>query len=289
MAVPALANDDLGRVLARGRAAWPAVTLTAADLAPFLDGASGSAHAEDLYLACACARGHPAAVALFEARVLPQVESALRRLRMADEALAEVRPEIRAHLLAGDAPHIGAYRGHGPLAAWVRIVAVRMALQRQRRDRAARRRGSALAHEPVLTSLDPTLDPGRARHRDAFRAAFADALRALTPSHRGLLQLHLLDERSLAQLGALHGVSKSSAARRVAEARAALEDELRRRLRAELDVVDGELDGLIAAMRRRPELQLERLLADERALARAEEAVAAVVVPAATRGAPDRG
>jgi RNA polymerase sigma-70 factor (ECF subfamily) len=262
MAMLSLANDELARVLARGRAAWPGVALTAAELRPFLEAAAGTAHADDLYLACACAHGDATALEIFEARVLPQLEGALRRMRLPDDALAEVRQRVRAHLLVGDPPHIVDYRGRGPLVAWVRIVAVRMALQLQRQAKAHERRAERFGHEPEPPRLDPALELLRARHREAFRSAFAGALAALTPQQRNLLQLHLLEELSLAEIGALHGVSKSSAARWLADARAELDAGIRGRLRAALALGEEELDSLIVALQSRLDLSVERLLAD---------------------------
>jgi RNA polymerase sigma-70 factor (ECF subfamily) len=261
--MPALAPDEIDQAVARGRAAWPAVTVPAEALAAFLTDGAGLAHAEDLYLACACARGDAAAIGAFEAQVLPRIAAPLRRIAITDDVVAEVRQRLREHLLVGDPPRIAEYRGRGPLTAWVRIVAVRMALQLMRRARADERRVEVLGHEPEPPRLDPALELLRARHQGTFRAAFTAALAELTPHQRNLLQLHLLEDLSLAEIATLHGVSKSSAARWLAQARASLDEGIRHRLRAELRLGEPELDSLIVALQSRLDLSVERLLAGD--------------------------
>ena len=269
--MPELDEDEVDGALARGRAAWPAVQLDGEALAAFLAAGAGLAHAEDLYLACACARGNAAAIDAFETRVLPPIAGALRRIALDDDLVKEVRQRVREHLLVGDPPRIAEYRGRGPLTAWVRIVAVRMALQHKRRAKADERRAEVLGHEPTPPRLDPALELLRARHQDSFRAAFAAALAELTPHQRNLLQLHLLEDLSLAEIATMHGVSKSSAARWLSQARTTLDEGIRHRLRAELRLGEPELDSLIVALQSRLDLSVERLLAPDHAADRARD------------------
>lgn len=260
MAVPA--NEDVARAIEQGRAAWPGVEVEPARLAAFLADRPAS-HLADLYLACACAAGDPAALAAFDARVLPGVAGSLRRLALPADVASEVHQRLRAHLLVGEPPRIAEYQGRGPLLAWVRIVAVRLGLQWKRATRSDERRTEALAHEPSPPVLDPALELLRARHGPLFRSTFTAALAELTVEQRNLLQLHLLEDLSLAEIGALHRVSKSTAARWLTAAREALDTGIRRRLQAALGLPAPEVDSLIAALQSRLELSVERLLADQ--------------------------
>lgn len=260
MAAPS--NEELERARDRGRAAWPGVEIEPTRLAAFL-AARPSSHLEDLYLACACADGDPAALAAFEAKILPGIAASLRRLALPADVAAEVHQRVRAHLLVGEPPRIAEYQGRGPLLAWVRIVAVRLGLQWKRTTRSDERRTEALAHEPSPPVLDPALELLRARHGALFRSAFTAALAELTVEQRNLLQLHLLEDLSLAEIGALHRVSKSTAARWLTAARDALDQGIRRRLQTALGLPEPEVDSLIAALQSRLELSVERLLADQ--------------------------
>src|SRR5439155_1045051 len=80
--------------------------------------------AEDLYLACALARGDAAALAELEAVVIPAAE---RGLRLADDARREVMQILREKMLVRGG--IASYDGRAPLAIWLRVCAARLALR----------------------------------------------------------------------------------------------------------------------------------------------------------------
>ena len=105
-------------IAAAGRAAWPEIDLADAALAAHLaarrrddpDGQVLAAHAADYYLAVALAQQLPAAVRVFEARLVPEIDVALGRLRLPRGADDEIRQALRVELLVGD----GAPRPPGP-------------------------------------------------------------------------------------------------------------------------------------------------------------------------------
>src|SRR2546425_4877509 len=91
----------LQALLARGRAAWPALELPAAAFARHLGAVAAARRvaltdlrAEDLYLACACTRSDPRALAELD-RLLPDACASLPRGAPADE----VRQLLRTRLL----------------------------------------------------------------------------------------------------------------------------------------------------------------------------------------------
>src|SRR4051812_2161391 len=98
------------RIVAAGRAAWPEL---AADERPVAEALASRLRDDpeleleqlrdaDLYLAIALAGGDRAAIAVFEARLVPQIEGALRRLRLPSDAIAELAQGLRADLLVGN-------------------------------------------------------------------------------------------------------------------------------------------------------------------------------------------
>src|SRR5262245_1604752 len=102
------AIDELvSQFLRRGREAWPDIDLADSIAAGhFLDkiGAeppevAPSLHAEDLYLACACAAGNAAALAAFDARYLGQVKVFLGRMKPPPTLVEEVKQALRVRLL----------------------------------------------------------------------------------------------------------------------------------------------------------------------------------------------
>ncbi|ATB49169.1 sigma-70 family RNA polymerase sigma factor [Corallococcus macrosporus] len=262
----------LARALATARAAWPGVEL---------DGARFVAHlarhlASDapvealerlelggLYLACACAERVPAALAAFEAHLLPEVYVAVSRMKLDPLALDELRQRVRERMLVSteDIPaRLAAYPGTGPLAGWVRAAALWLArdLVRQRAGRVrSDDSGLALLVEP---GDDPELAYLKTTYRAEFNAAFAQALDTLGARERNLLRLKYLDGLSIDQLGALYGVHRSSAARYVRAAQDALVEATRRRLSEQLRLTGSQLDSILRLISSQLDVSLGRLL-----------------------------
>ncbi|HEU4533913.1 MAG TPA: sigma factor-like helix-turn-helix DNA-binding protein [Polyangiaceae bacterium] len=266
-------TPSLGELLQRGRSAWPGVDLAAPDferhLAPRLggEGAPGELCVEDLYLACACALGDPAAVAAFERHFLSRVSLFLSRMRPEPSLVDEVKQALRVRLLvapAGSPPKIAEYSGRGSLQSWLQVAAVRAAidLRRQRggpEAEGAEREGAA---EAVAGGRDPELDYLKGRYRAEFEGAFGASLQALPSEQRNVLRLHLVDGLSVDQIGGLFRVHRSTAARWVASAREAVLKETRGLLRARLGVSASEIESLARLIESQFDLSVARLLGD---------------------------
>ncbi|MDY7231775.1 sigma factor-like helix-turn-helix DNA-binding protein [Hyalangium rubrum] len=269
---PAALEERLSRVWEAARAAWPGVTLEGprfvAHLARHLASDSSSEaleqlHLGDLYLACACAHGVPAALAAFEARLLPEVAVAVARLKLSPAALDDVRQQLRQRMLVStaDAPaRLAAYPGTGPLSGWVRAAALWLALDLQRRGA-----GEAHADDAALPFLvepgdDPELAYLKTTYRAEFNAAFAQALTALAPRQRNVLRLKYLDGLSIDQLGALYGVHRATAARWALAAQEALLEETRRLLTERLRLTHSQLDSVLRLISSQIDVNLSRLL-----------------------------
>src|SRR5436190_8544208 len=130
------------RVIAAGRLAWPEVTVAddvvaariATRLAEDPESIGYPEHDADVYLAIALAEGDPAALRVFEDKLVPYIDSALRRLRLQAGAKDDVKQQVRVDLLVGDGrPKIGDYAGRGELQGWLRVTATRKALTFLRR------------------------------------------------------------------------------------------------------------------------------------------------------------
>src|SRR5688572_5498825 len=133
--LPYPAVEPITRWLETGKARWPDVVVDATQLAAHLQRLAipidnDHAHAADLYLACACASGDAVAIAAFDREMLPLVRDAARRIDPTDEFADEVVQQARERLLVstGSTSRIASYGGQGPLRAWVRIAAMRIAM-----------------------------------------------------------------------------------------------------------------------------------------------------------------
>ncbi|MFP2905630.1 sigma-70 family RNA polymerase sigma factor, partial [Pyxidicoccus sp. 3LFB2] len=102
------------------------------------------------------------------------------------------------------------YDGRGPLVAWVRTVALRLALT-ELRERAVRPAGDVESR--LLPAVDASFEALKHRHREDFEAALRAALAALEPRERAILRLHLVEGVGVEDIGRVHGVSRATMTR----------------------------------------------------------------------------
>jgi RNA polymerase sigma-70 factor (ECF subfamily) len=215
--------EALGRqAYEAARAAWPAVTLDfqrfaehARQVGFSLGGDPDPANTADLFLACACGHGDGPAIEALEQRYVSPARFSLKRLDARPEFIDDVMQELRAKLLLPPEPRILRYGGRGPLLAWVRVAATRIAIDSLRNVREVVGRE---ARDPdALDQVDfgPEVQLLRAAYRDAFQEAIAAAVAALTPKDRNLLRRHLVEHMTLEEMSAPYNVHPATVARRL--------------------------------------------------------------------------
>jgi RNA polymerase sigma-70 factor, ECF subfamily len=258
---------DLSSRLREAVQAFPGIRLEGRDFAGYLDeklatsGASPAAletlHVADLYLAWACARGDSAALAIFDREHLVRVRALARGTDP-----AELEQLVRVRLLipeAGARARIEQYSGRGPLAAWVRMVAARLAIDLARSAHPASADSEMLPGEALI---DPELDYMKARYTKALNAALERALSALPSKQRALLKLCYVDAATPAAIARMYAVSPRTAQRWLLEARDQVLESTREQLASELAVRPVELDSLLELMKSRMHVTLQRVLAE---------------------------
>jgi RNA polymerase sigma-70 factor, ECF subfamily len=258
----------VARIAAAGRAAWPGVELTDDTITERLIARlhdDPGTHLEelrdaDLYLAFALAIGNTAALRAFEDTLVPQIDIALRRLRLGGGTADEVKQALRVELLTGPDAKIGDYAGRGELAAWLRISATRKALKLVRRaDREESLDEILLDHWPANTP-DPGRKHMRATYTDQLKRAIREAFAALEVRQRNLLRQHVLDELTIDDLARLYRVHRATCARWLADARADLGKQTRKRLIAALGTPTDELESVLRFLDSDIELSISRIL-----------------------------
>jgi RNA polymerase sigma-70 factor (ECF subfamily) len=223
-----VASPLLVEVLAASREAWPGVSITDDDFVAYvterlapettLEDALRTLCIADLWLACAISRGDTAALKAFDAQ-LAHVGEAIAHLDGGSALVADVTAAVRERVLGtGGNGKIGDFRGRGDLRGWLRVIAVREALQIMR----ARKREAPMPDAlPDAMKLEETarLAPDEAR---VYREAFSVALATLTPRERNLLRQQFVYGATIDELGALYGVHRATAARWIAQIRETL-------------------------------------------------------------------
>ena len=257
------------RVGAAGRAAWPEVALTddaikqslEARVAEDAETQLDNLHDADLYLAMALATGNAAALRVFEDKLVPQIDVALRRMRLAGGTADEVKQALRFELLVADgAPKIADYAGRGELAAWVRISATRRALKVIRKtDREETLDEILLDHWPATTP-DPRQKHLRVQYTAELKRAIRESFTALEVRQRNLLRQHILDELTIDDLARLYRVHRATCARWLADARTELSKGTRKRLINALGMPGSEVESLLRFLDSDIELSISRIL-----------------------------
>lgn len=265
-------DDVLATALASARAAWPAIDIADDDFLAYLAARLPSGNVgdairatciADLWLACAIGRGHPAALAIFEKQLLRDVGAAIGHLdggsALADDVTVALRERVLA-IEAGGKAKIGDYRGRGELRGWLRVVAVREALQLLRK----RKRETPLGDELAQCLDDGVVSALSDDERRVYRESFAAALATLTPRERNLLRQQYLYGTTIDELGALYGVHRATAARWLAQIRDTVLRRTRQHVGEALRLTGDDLDSAMQRIASQLDVSLRQTLSMER-------------------------
>jgi RNA polymerase sigma-70 factor, ECF subfamily len=257
------------RIAAAGREVWPSVVLAETVIANRLfarvqvdpETQLDGLHDKDLYLAYALADGNEAALRVFEAELVPQIDVALRRLRLASGTADEVKQALRFELLADERKRIADYAGRGELAAWLRVSATRKALKSVRKaDKEESLDEILLDHWPNA-SHGPESKHIRSQYTEELKKAIREAFGSLELRQRNLLRQHILDELTIDDLSRLYKVHRATCARWLADARADLSKYTRKKLVTALGMANkDEMESLLAFLDSDIELSISRIL-----------------------------
>ncbi len=208
-------------------------------------------------LARACALGDPRAMRTFEEAYFGEVESVAARFARSGLCADDLKQALREKLFlpkAGALPDVSRYRGRGALRHWVRVVAVRMAIDLTR----ARPRDASADEDLLLDQAAPGDDPELAYLkrvcRAEFKVAFAQAVESLSFRQRNIVRLAFARGLSAEAVGVVYGVHAATARRWIAAARAALLDAVRTDLMSRLRVTPSDLQSILRLIESRLEV-----------------------------------
>lgn len=182
---------------------------------------------DDLQLVEACLRHDAAAQTALVRRHRRMVRQVLARHGLKPDDVADVEQQMWLRLLMGNdnvPPALGAYRGVGPLTAWLRTCAAREALT-FRRKYAARPRNCHLIDDHLAAAPDPECEVLRREAGSVFAAAFCEAVATLDEDDRRLLREHAVDCVGIGELAAHRGMHRTTVMRRLSK----IKSRLRRR------------------------------------------------------------
>lgn len=257
--------EPLSEIVANARQRWPGIHC---DLELFrkhlehvrVTPAALALHGEDLLLAASCAAADPVGLRIFEAQYIATIAPCLQRFRAAPDFVREVQQDLRCRLLAPPEPRIATYHATGPLAAWVRVAAVRVGLNLRR---TVRRRAEDLLVDELLVDVPMACDHAeRSRYSQILAAAIRDAFAQLPRQQRNLLRLHYADRLSLQQLADLDRVHRATVARRLVEARRSILGQVESEIRGQFSLTPSEFQSMLGFIDSRLGVSLSSLLFD---------------------------
>ena len=230
---------------------WPGIQVV--DVAT-REGVEGA----DLLLAAACLANDRRALGYLDTLLINEVRRAVSPLDTTNALVDEVTQLVRERLLLPPQPRLAEYSGQGTLASWIRAVAVRVALNAKRPG--AREEPVSQFPDHPIADADPELALLRSRYREAFRAAFAEAVGTLTPRERTLMRLTALDGLTCAAVGKMYGKDASTVSRWVTQSRTGLLEKTRQLLSHSLSLTPSALDSLMRVADSELDLSISRLL-----------------------------
>lgn len=224
-----------------------------------LHDALGRVLAGDIYLAYGCLAGEPRALARFDGELTAHIPQYVARYVTTPAQVDELTQRLRVRLLVrGDRePQLVSYRGRGPLGAWLRVVAVRAAIDLVREIPAAAAEQSGRA--PTVT--DPELAMVKARFAPIFQRAFEAALTALPSRERTMLRLHFAEGMSQSAIARSFNVAASTIQRTISRVREHILEQTLSTLGAELGVDASQAESIVRLVQSRIDVDLRDCLA----------------------------
>jgi RNA polymerase sigma-70 factor (ECF subfamily) len=218
-------------------------------------------HVVDLALASYALAGNRAAQNELGGRTLARIPLFVARIDRSPSFADEVRQELSKKLLLPSEdgpPKLVSYTGRGPLEAWVRVAALRVA-QNMKRGKASQSMDEVGEHLAAPTE-DPELRLLKKRYSAEFTDAFRTVLVGLEPDERNVLRLHYIDGLSIDQVGQAYQVSRATAARWLASARQKIVEETMRRLRERLGQSAPNAQSLLSLVKSQLDVSLFKVL-----------------------------
>jgi RNA polymerase sigma-70 factor (ECF subfamily) len=217
--------------------------------------------AGDLYLACAAGAGDHRAIRVIEERFIARLPARIRRLGAANDTVGDVLQTVRERLFSGITPRIRAYNGAGPLEQWIKVVAIRTAIDLHRTDRSIPRVEGAWLETVMPADSDASSLVMKVEYKRELEAAIRDLVATLSPRDRAILRLHVVEGVSIEKIAASYGVHRVTVARWVWTAGETLLDGLRARFKEKFGIVPREFDSMARMARSQLSIDLPGLLA----------------------------
>jgi RNA polymerase sigma-70 factor, ECF subfamily len=224
-----------------------------------IDTSHASAHAADLALVVAVLQGEARAVREFD-RLLVEACRVAARIDSAAAFLDDVRQELRLGLLAGPSPKLDQYAAAGSLTQWLRVAALRTALNLKRSDHLLP--VEELPAAAAWESLGERAQLGRV-YLPELKQAVELSFRGLPLRERTLLRLHFIDGFALDRIGVMYGVHRATVARWLAATRQRIFDDVVQRMALTRGLSPSEVRSIYRELQQSVDIAVSQVLKTE--------------------------
>jgi RNA polymerase sigma-70 factor, ECF subfamily len=214
----------------------------------------------DEFVRLSCLADRPGALAVLERVYIAALRPSIARVCASDEATDAVMQDVRTKLLLPPSRKLASYRPTGSFRAWLRVLAVRTALDD------ARRRGVAQREVELGDRLE-SYATGPEEHllTEEMRMVIRDALRAavkqLPEEQRQALKMHVVAGWNIGQIGRVLHVHRATVARWLVASKERLGELLRSELAERMRSSRHDADHVLESLPARLDLSLSRVIA----------------------------
>ena len=247
-----MGREVLPRLRANARETWPELgSVRDAELDAFIVARipeaqlDESVRADDLLLACACAKGIRAGHDLLEEITAQDIDAAHARIRPPGLTQTQARQLVWKRLLHipdGGAARIALYKGDIELAAFARGVTSRLllALASGTKPPPSALEDAILMHAAgnATLALDPELQRVKQNYTAGLRLTLAHTLTSLDGRERAMLRDAIVEKDDFAALSLLYGAPRDVIASTLHAARQKLEYRVKNRVAERMKISD---------------------------------------------------
>lgn len=215
----------------------------------------------DDYVRLACLEERPGATRVLERDYIEPLRARVAQVCRTPEVTDAALQELRGKLLLPPTPKLSAYRSTGDFRAWLKVVAVRTAIDVARSLGVKEERQLELHDHLGAITLGPEDRIVKEEWRVLVRSALQAALKRLPDSERHALRMNTLAGASIDQIGEVLSVHRATAARWLLAAKDKLRVYLREELAQRVGAGSPELDHLLEELPSRLDVSLSSVFA----------------------------
>ncbi len=214
----------------------------------------------DDYVRLACLADLPGATRVLDRDYIEPLRRRLSKVCVRPEVTDAALQELREKLLLPPSPRLASYRPTGDFRVWLRVVAVRIAIDVARSAGVKEKRRDELhEHLEAMITLGPEQHLVKEEWRVLVRSSLQAAVKRLPEGERHALRMHTLAGASIDQIGLVLSVHRATAARWLLAAKDKLRVLLREELAARIGSPCSGAESLLDDMPSRLDVSLSRV------------------------------